>query len=315
MDLIWTNTAHVPQGELVSPALDLQYGDEQNDFELTHSTPGLLLSDGCYIGAEGTEFGGRVDAVRITVDDGHALYTLTGRTWHGLLAGKILQPDSGADRLTVSGDANSIIRTVISRIGLSTVFDVPSEASGINISNYSFRRYITAWDGLRMMLTAQGARLDLTYTAGRCRIRAVAADTYGDADSDQRISFEAQRIWTQVNHLTGLGKGQLRNRARSDWYADASGNISQTQTLTGDREIAQIYELTSSEGAELSDQTRDKLKDMWKQGTVDLTIPENLGLHIDDHVRAYDALTGVSVDSPIVRITVKLANGTPTIRY
>ena len=90
---------------------------------------------------------------------------------------------------------------------------------------------------------------------------------------------------------------------------------SQTQTLTGDREIAQIYELTSSEGAELSDQTRDKLKDMWKQGTVDLTIPENLGLHIDDHVRAYDALTGVSVDSPIVRITVKLANGTPTIRY
>ena len=116
------------------------------------------------------------------------------------------------DRLTVSGDANSIIRTVISRIGLSTVFDVPSEASGINISNYSFRRYITAWDGLRMMLTAQGARLDLTYTAGRCRIRAVAADTYGDADSDQRISFEAQRIWTQVNHLTGLGKGQLRNR-------------------------------------------------------------------------------------------------------
>ena len=315
MDLIWTNTAHVPQGELVSPALDLQYGDEQNDFELTHATPGLLLSDGCYIGAEGTEFGGRVDAVRITVDDGHALYTLTGRTWHGLLAGKIIQPDSGADRLTVSGDANSIIRTVISRIGLSTVFDVPSEASGINISNYSFRRYITAWDGLRMMLTAQGARLDLTYTAGRCRIRAVAADTYGDADSDQRISFEAQRIWTQVNHLTGLGKGQLRNRARSDWYADASGNISQTQTLTGDREIAQIYELTSSEGAELSDQTRDKLKDMWKQGTVDLTIPENLGLHIDDHVRAYDALTGVSVDSPIVRITVKLANGTPTIRY
>ena len=51
MDLIWTNTAHVPQGELVSPALDLQYGDEQNDFELTHATPGLLLSDGCYIGA------------------------------------------------------------------------------------------------------------------------------------------------------------------------------------------------------------------------------------------------------------------------
>ena len=28
-----------------------------------------------------------------------------------------------------------------------------------------------------------------------------------------------------------------------------------------------------------------------------------------------EALTGVSVDSPIVRITVKLANGTPTIRY
>ncbi len=66
---------------------------------------------------------------------------------------------TGTDRLTVSGDANNIIRTIISRIGLSTVFDVPSETSGITLSNYSFRRYITAWDGLRMMLTAQGARL------------------------------------------------------------------------------------------------------------------------------------------------------------
>ena len=56
---------------------------------------------------------------------------------------RYLQPDPGTDRLTVSGDANNIIRTIISRIGLSTVFDVPSETSGINISNYSFRRYIT----------------------------------------------------------------------------------------------------------------------------------------------------------------------------
>lgn len=315
MDLIWTNTAHVPQGELVSPHSTCSTATEQNDFELTHSTPDCCSPTAATSGRKTPSSEAASTRCVSLWMTGMPCIRSPGRTWHGLLAGKILQPDSGADRLTVSGDANSIIRTVISRIGLSTVFDVPSEASGITLSNYSFRRYITAWDGLRMMLTAQGARLDLTYTAGRCRIRAVAADTYGDADSDQRISFEAQRIWTQVNHLTGLGKGQLRNRARSDWYADASGNISQTQTLTGDREIAQIYELTSSEGAELSDQTRDKLKDMWKQGTVDLTIPENLGLHIDDHVRAYDALTGVSVDSPIVRITVKLANGTPTIRY
>ena len=219
MDLIWTNTAHVPQGELVSPALDLQYGDEQNDFELTHSTPGLLLSDGCYIGAEGTEFGGRVDAVRITVDDGHALYTLTGRTWHGLLAGKILQPDSGADRLTVSGDANSIIRTVISRIGLSTVFDVPSETSGITLSNYSFRRYITAWDGLRMMLTAQGARLDLTYTAAgfaRSPPTRTATRTATSASVSRRNASgpksTTSRAWAKASCATGRAATGMRMR-------------------------------------------------------------------------------------------------------
>ncbi|RSX56778.1 hypothetical protein [Bifidobacterium samirii] len=315
MDLIWTDPSGVPQGELSGVTMDMQYGDEGNDFELTHATTGAALTDGCLVGVEDTEIGGRVDGLRVDVSDGHTQTTITGRTWHGILAAKIVQPDAGADRLTVSGDANTIIRTIIGRVGLAGTFTTPTTASGITIKSHAFRRYISVWDGLRMMLSAVGARLDLRYRDGRCSIRAVTAATYGGADGDRRVDFTATRAWTQVNHIIGLGKGELRNRAVSHWYADANGAISQKQTLTGAREITQTYELTTVEGQELSDQTRDKLKELWTQGQVELTIPDDIGLHIDDHVRAYDPVSGVDVDSPIVRITVKIANGTPAIAY
>lgn len=315
MDVIWTNPGHVPQGELVSPVLDIQYGDEGNDFELTHSTGDVRLTDGCLIGVEGTEYGGRVDGIRVEMSDGHAEYTATGRTWHGMLAGKIIQPDAGMNRLVLSGDANNVIRTIISRTGLTDTFAVPSTSSGFTVSSYAFHRYCTAWDGLRMMLTSVGARLSMRFLDGVCRLEAVESATYGGADSDQRVDFTAKRAYTQVNHLIGLGKGELANRAVSHWYADEQGNISQTQSLTGGREICQTYELTTSEGSELSDKTRDKLKELWAQGTVELALPDDLNLHVDDHVKAYDATTGISVDSPIVRISMKLKNGIPQVSY
>ncbi|PLS27528.1 hypothetical protein [Bifidobacterium parmae] len=315
MDVTWTDTQHVPQGELVAPTLDLQYGDQGNDFELTHATPGLILTDGCYIGIEGTEHGGRIDGVKVDMQDGHADYTYTGRTWHGILAGKIIQPDNGQDRLTMNGDANAIIKTIVNRVGLASTFTVPATPSGITIGSYTFHRYCTAWDGLRMMLTGAGARLALTYTGDTCRLEAVNATTYEGTDSDQRIDFTAERAYTQINHLIGLGKGELKARAVTHWYASANGTISQTQSLTGDREITQTYELTTSEGADLSNKTRDKLKELWKQGTIDLTIPDDIDLHIDDKAKAYDTTTGVGVTSPIVRIVVKLANGITNTTY
>ena len=313
--MIWTDPSGTPQGELAGVTLDMQYGDDGNDFELAHTTAGATLTDGCLVGVEGTEIGGRVDGLRVDVSDGHARATYVGRTWHGILAGKIIQPDAGTDRLTVSGDANAVIRTVIGRVGLADVFTTPTADSGITIASHAFRRYCTVWDGLRMMLAPAGARLDLRYRDGRCAIRAVPATSYEDADGDRRIDFTASRAWTQVNHLIGLGKGELRERAVSHWYADADGNIGRTQTLTGAREVAQTYELTTAEGADLSDQTRDKLKELWTQGRVELTIPDDIGLHIDDHVRAYDPTTGIDVDSPVVRLTVKIADGTPEVAY
>ncbi|MBW3088834.1 hypothetical protein KIH77_08880 [Bifidobacterium sp. 82T24] len=318
MDMIYMDSTRNVLGELVSPTLDLQFGGDQNDandFELSHKTSGLVLQAGMYVSVEGTEYGGTIDEICPTVADGRASYTVKGRTWHGILAGKIIQPDAGTDRLTVNGEANTIIRTIISRIGLGGIFTVATESSGLTVGNYSFRRYINAYLGLRMMLTGIGARLDIANTDGVTTIRAVPATTYGGADSDQRIDFTAEKAYRRTNHLIGLGKGELKARAVSHWYADKNGAVSQKQTLTGVDEIVETYELTSSEGTDLSDKTRDKLKEMQAEGNVDIDVPDDIGLHVDDIVKAYDAITGISVTSNITRMVVKLDNSQPTIEY
>lgn len=302
-------------GELIDPTLDLQFGNGDCDFELSHNTPGTALAESSVISIDGTEYGGIVDGIRLTVADGHTQTTVTGRTWHGILAGKIIQPDQGSDRLTVSGDANDVIRAIIKRIGLEGLFTVETEPAGADIDGYGFHRYIDAYNGLRMMLDRIGMRLDIRHTNNRTLIAARPTTTYDGVDSDLSVDFEAVRQCRVTNHLIGLGKGELRNRAVSHWYADHDGNVSQKQSQYGPDEITDIYELTGSEGSDLSDKTRDKLKESQTAGTIDVDLPRTEGLHVDDRINAYDADNGIRINSRVIRKIIKITEGTTSVDY
>ena len=117
MDLIYTNSERVDQGVLSAYTFDLSYGASENDFAIVIGTAEAMLDYGSVIYMEGTEYGGIVDAKKVITNSESITYM--GRTWHGVLNSKIIEPDSGGNYCVVSGDANAILSLLIARMGLT----------------------------------------------------------------------------------------------------------------------------------------------------------------------------------------------------
>ena len=318
VDLIITDSNHVDARSAADFTLDCAWGKEENDFELVMSGASTIDA-GAYIYVDGSECGGVVDAMEDQLTSGVSTLTYSGRTWHGVLANKILEPDRGKDYLTVSGTASTVIGSLISRVGLDGVFDaVDSPTAGAQtIKQYQFDRYTDCYTGLRKMCEANGLKLRLAYASGRVNIWAEPVAHYGDSIDSDLIDFDASRTWRKPNHMIGLGKGELRNRIVSHWYADSKGNVTQTQTFKGLDEIAQVYDYSSAEADELAKNTKKKLQDLQSEGEVKVTVHEDSGIAFDvgDTVTARDNLTGITVNATISKKIVKVSDGVLSVDY
>ena len=316
VELIVTDASHVDQASLEGFTLDAAWGADENDFELTVDR---LIDAGSYVYFDGGECGGVVDSLKDSLKDGRSTLTYGGRTWHGMLANKILEPDRGKDYLTVSGTASTVIGSLISRVGLDGVFDaVDAPTAGAQtIKSYQFDRYVDAYSGLRKMCAASGLKLRLAYASGKVRVWAEPVAHYGDSIDSDLIDFDATRTWRKPNHMIGLGKGELRNRIVSHWYADSKGNVTQTQTFKGLDEIAQVYDYSSAEADELAKNTKKKLQDLQSEGEVKVTVHEDSGIAFDvgDTVTARDNLTGITVNATISKKIVKVSDGVLSVDY
>lgn len=318
VDLIITDSKHVDVRSAVDFTLDCAWGKEENDFELVVSGASTIDA-GAYIYIDGSECGGVVDAMEDQLTAGVSTLTYLGRTWHGVLANKILEPDRGRDYLTVSGTASTVIGSLISRVGLDGVFDaVDSPTAGAQtIKSYRFDRYTDCYTGLRRMCEASGLKLRLAYASGRVNIWAEPVAHYGDSIDSDLIDFDATRTWRKPNHLIGLGKGDLAARVVVHWYADAKGNVSQTQSLRGMDEITQVYDYSNAETAELNNKTKEKLQDLQSEGDVRVTVRDdaNVVFDVGDTVTARDNLTGITVNAAISKKIVKVSGGVMSVDY
>ena len=312
MDIVIADSDGTPIRQTDDYKLDLAYGDDENDFMLS-DVFGAPLSQGMRWWVDGTPYGGIVDTVEVSAtSDGVSALSYGGRCVHGILAAKVVQPDAGQSHLIVSGEANALIGQLLSRC------DVPwmtasTDDSGIDVADYRFHRYVDLYSGLRMMLASAGARLAVQFVDNAPILSAVQADGYGTVPSE-RVDFDAKRTYRPVNHLIGLGTGEGAARQVSEWYADASGAVSQTQTLAGLDEVAEVYDL-SSESEDLSGKTRDKLEEYQGQGTFDVDLPEDAGIDVGDSVTASDAVTGLSVTAEVVKVIVKAEAGEASVSY
>lgn len=314
VDIVLADTDFKPRGIVSDTTLDWASGTDENDFELNVGS-GIKPKLGWWWWIDGTEIGGRIDDFRTTVASGVSELTWLGRSWTGILSSKILRPDNGQDYLVVSGKLPDVVANLTRRIGLESVFTVKSDDMS-TVTNWTFKdpRYVDAYTGLRNLLSSCGRRLDFRAVNNHIMLDIVPITTIdGTVDSDL-VDFEAGTKNRVTNHLIGLGEQELKDRLISEWYADADGNVSRKQTLTGVDEITEIYDYTCAEQATLDDNTRKRLQDLQSGGSVDVTLSDKLGerLHVDDVVTASDRNTGFSVTAKVTKRIIKITSGVMT---
>lgn len=314
MDLIYTNAKRVDQGVLSTYAFDLSFGADENDFEVTIGSNEAVLESNAMIYMEGTEYGGRIGGVKATT--GGATVTYMGRTWHGIMNSKIIQPDAGADYLIVSGDANEVLAFLVARLGLSGLFVVAEELSGININRFQFNRYCKGYDGIRAMLAANGAKLKIAWQNRSVLLSAEPIADYTDAPVDGDIAtLTVEQHRDKVNHLICLGKGDLAEREVIHLYVDQFGRIGDVQYFTGLDEIVDTYDNSNSDN--LRNDGITKMVELRNNDKADIALPETEELFYDigDIVGASEVKSGVSVAATVTQKIVKINNGVVSTKY
>lgn len=317
MDLIYMNHAKEDIGVMKGFTFDLAFGADENDFECELNLNRHCCNAGDYLYIENTEYGGIIDS--IAVDTDQQTVTYIGRTWHGILDSKVLQPDARQSYLTLQGEANTVLATLISRMHLEGLFRASTASSGISINSYKMNRYITGYKGIMKMLKASGAKLNVAFKEGFVELSARPSVNYAsdeEFDADQ-ISFKIQQDFAPINHVVCLGKGELAEREIIHVYADRNGNVSSTQVITGIDEVAAVYDYSSAESTdELRQGGVDIIKESWASSSVEWDFSSNEETYdIGDIVGAKERLTGIEAASEITKKIVTINETETNISY
>lgn len=311
------NSDMVDIGVLQDFEMDLAFGASENNFECRVPLSVHCCEAGFYLYIEGTEYGGTVDSLEVVSESKEIIYH--GRTWHGILASKIIIPDNGSAYLVVSGEAHSVLSTMISRLGLSGLFAVDGSDSGVNINNYQFHRFTDGYTGLVKMLNSVGLRLQIEYKDGKVLLSTAKQYNYAtDEEFDpEQVNMQLKKKIRTVNHLVCLGSGELENRTVIHLYADENGNVSQTQTQFGLQEYADVYDYSAVESEEeLLKQGTEHLKSLWQPDEMVIKLDDTSDFyHIGDIVGATDSVTGLSATATIRKKIVTIQDGLISISY
>lgn len=313
MDLIYTNSQRVDLGVLNTYNFDLSFGDSENDFELTLGTSPILENESI-VYVEGMEYGGIIGGKK--TNSNSETITYMGRTWHGVLNSKVIEPNAGDDYYIVSGDANAVLSTLINRLGLDSLFVASSELSGITIKNYQFDRYCYGYDGIKSMLLQFKAKLRMEWVNRSVRLSAMPIINYTESTIDNdTATLQVEQHQTKVNHLICLGKGELAEREIIHLYVDQFGRIGDVKYYTGIDEVTEKYDNANSEN--LREDGTTKLTELRNNDKAEISINEDdtLSYDIGDIVGSTERITGVSVSATVTQKIIKINNGTITVEY
>lgn len=318
-DVILADGKLTPHASVSQVTLDWACGTDENDFELTiDDVLAPNISQGWYFWLDGSDVGGRIVDRRVSVAGGMSTTTWIGQSWTGMLAAKILQPDANQDYLTVSGKLPDILKNILKRIGLDTVFTIDSSDASI-LSNWMFQnpRYVDAYTGLRTLLASCGRRLDFKVSGNKILLGIVPVQTVANTIDSDLVDFKAETNRRAVNHLIGLGSQELKNRLVVNYFADATGVVSQTQTLVGADEVCATYDYSNADLSTLQSETKKHLQELQTGGSVEVTLSDEVGdgLRVDDKIVAADQSSGVNVTAVVTKRIVKIDSGILTSTF
>lgn len=318
-DVILADGKLTPHASVSQVTLDWACGTDENDFELTIEDPSAPeIERGWYFWIDGSDVGGRIVDRRVTVSGGVSTATWIGQSWTGMLAAKILQPDANQDYLTVSGKLPDILKNLLKRIGLDTVFTVDSSDAS-TLSNWMFQnpRYVDAYTGFRTLLASCGRRLDFQAKDNHILLGITPVGIITNTVDSDLVDFKAETNRRAVNHLIGLGSQELKNRLVVNYFADATGVVSQTQTLVGADEVCATYDYSNADLSTLQSETKKHLQELQTGGSVEVTLSDEVGdgLRVDDKIVATDQASGVNVTAVVTKRIVKIDSGILTSTF
>ena len=312
-DVIIADGKLTPHASVSQVTLDWACGTDENDFELTIEDPSAPeIECGWYFWIDGSDVGGRIVDRRVAVSGGVSTATWIGQSWTGMLAAKILQPDANQDYLTVSGKLPDILKSLLKRIGLDSVFTVDSSDAS-TLSNWMFQnpRYVDAYTGFRNLLASCGRRLDFQAKDNHILLGITPVGIITNTIDSDLVDFKAETNRRAVNHLIGLGSQELKNRLVVNYFADATGVVSQTQTLVGADEVCATYDYSNADLSTLQSETKKHLQELQTGGSVEVSLSDEVGdgLRVDDKIVAADHASGVNVTAVVTKRIVKIDSG------
>lgn len=298
--------------ELADFTLDLAFGSDENAFSL-ECDAAYAPEEGQFVFIDGTEYGGVVDQASYEAGrEATGSILCKGRTWHGILAGKRLLPDSGSGYLSVSGKAGEVLASLIERMGLSGLFSAASDDSALS---FTFDRFTDGYSGLKAMAKANGRKVAMRRKGGKVEISLPPAVDYANKVDSDLLDFTLTSVHRCVNHLVCAGTGELENRAVVHFYADAAGNVSHTQSLFGVDEISALYDYSNADEEKLEEEGKKKLKEYQTQGSVEVEAHDDIDVDVGDVISARDNAHGRTVTATVAKKIVKVSLGVATYSY
>ena len=292
--------------------LDIAYGSDENALKL-EARAGDAPEEGQFVFIDGTEYGGVVDQASYEAGrEATGSILCKGRTWHGILAGKRLLPDSGSGYLSVSGKAGDVLASLIARMGLSGLFTAASDDTAVS---YTFDRFVDGYSGLKAMAKANGRKVSMSRKGGKVEISLPPAVDYANKVDSDLLDFTLTSVHRCVNHLVCAGTGELENRAVIHFYADAAGNVSHTQSLFGVDEISALYDYSNADEEKLEEEGRKKLQEYQTQGSVEVEAHDDIDVDVGDVISARDNAHGRTVTATVVKKIVQVSRGAATYSY
>lgn len=301
-----------------SGTMDFDLGGE-NDVEITCSRGQLQM--GYWIMAPGTEYCALIEEMEVNTNKEEEIWR--GNAVRKLLEQYIIQPPSGQDYQTVSGDANTILKSVLGN-AFGGLFTFPEELSDIEISSYQFERYTDSLTGFTKMLATKNARLNIEVIQGganepfEIQLSAVPIQDLSqeiEYSQDSKVNVNIKESYRGINHLICLGQGELKDRQVAHLYAQLDGSISQKQYYKGLQERTAVYDNNNAEDLnELIEGGTEKLQEEMNYKKMSLEV-QDMDLQIGDIIGGRDYNSGLSLKKPVVQKIVKIESGTEEIEY
>lgn len=324
MDFIITDVNGYEKGFANHCGAEFNVGQD-NDFEVKIRNSLYdeeIHQKNCRLYAPETEYGGLIRRIHPVTKD--KIIKLGGRTWRGILSKRAINPDSNT-HIYLDGEANTVIKEFISKLGLSELFSVSDEDSGIVFENYKVPLQGMFMEVLESALAKGNARLEIKYKSGESNaagfvfLAAVPIQDHSEEieiSQDGNVKLDILDYKEGVNHLICFGQGEGADRQRVDLYVNQSGEIQKTQYYQGIDLIEEYYENTNTvDLIELEEFGRERLNELMDYKQLKISVSD-MDLELGDIVGGRERVTNIKMKAPVVRKIVSITGrGRVKINY